>query len=224
VIGAVGAPAPNPAGYLGVFFTSSTASRQSGVEVVGRLTVRTEDRDRPTTWQARQAQYDAVCAWGIPDHGLLPRVSAIDMPVFVANGDSDPMILPHYFRRLRKSFAPISGFDRPSRARRAICSSCGVSTSRVSGLRLRTTAPATTSSRPARSANASMPMATNSSWAARSRSPGSGLYADRPSGLIAILWRAGPGISEAAALMIACGLSGGDIVASLGAVVDGGRS
>jgi pimeloyl-ACP methyl ester carboxylesterase len=26
----------------------------------------------------------------------LERVSAIEMPVFVANGDSDPMILPHY--------------------------------------------------------------------------------------------------------------------------------
>jgi pimeloyl-ACP methyl ester carboxylesterase len=26
----------------------------------------------------------------------LQRVSAIDMPVFVANGDSDPLILSHY--------------------------------------------------------------------------------------------------------------------------------
>jgi pimeloyl-ACP methyl ester carboxylesterase len=96
VIGAVGAPAPNPDAYLGVFFTPSAASRQSGVDTLGRLTARTEDRDKPTTWQTRQAQYDAVCAWGIPDHGLLQRVSAIRVPVFVANGDSDPMILPHY--------------------------------------------------------------------------------------------------------------------------------
>jgi pimeloyl-ACP methyl ester carboxylesterase len=96
VIGAVGAPAPNPDGYLSVFFTSSPTSRQSGVETLGRMTARTEDRDQPTTWQTRQAQYDAVCTWGIPDHALLQRVSAIDTPVFVANGDSDPMILPHY--------------------------------------------------------------------------------------------------------------------------------
>ena len=27
---------------------------------------------------------------------MLERVSAIDKPVFVANGDSDPMILPRY--------------------------------------------------------------------------------------------------------------------------------
>jgi pimeloyl-ACP methyl ester carboxylesterase len=96
VIDAVGGPVPNPDGYLSVFFTDSTESRQAGNEALGRLTARTEDRDKPTSWQTRQAQYDAVCAWGIPDHGLLQRVSAIDMPVFVANGDSDPMILPRY--------------------------------------------------------------------------------------------------------------------------------
>ena len=51
---------------------------------------------RPRRGRPREVQYDAVCTWGIPDHALLQRVSAIDMPVFVANGDSDPMILPHY--------------------------------------------------------------------------------------------------------------------------------
>jgi pimeloyl-ACP methyl ester carboxylesterase len=40
--------------------------------------------------------YDAGCTWGIPDHALLQRLSCLQMPVFVANGDSDPMILPHY--------------------------------------------------------------------------------------------------------------------------------
>jgi pimeloyl-ACP methyl ester carboxylesterase len=95
VIGAVGAPALNPDGYLSVFFTRSAASRRAGAEILGRLTARRDDRDKPTTWQTRQAQYDAVCDWGIPDHGRLQRVSAIGMPVFVANGDSDPMILPH---------------------------------------------------------------------------------------------------------------------------------
>src|SRR5438270_656619 len=37
VIEAVGAPAPNPDGYLSIFFTRSTASRQSGVEALGRM-------------------------------------------------------------------------------------------------------------------------------------------------------------------------------------------
>jgi pimeloyl-ACP methyl ester carboxylesterase len=96
VIAAVGAPAPNPDGYLSVFFTSSTTSRQAGMEALGRMNTRRDDRDKQTTWQTRQAQYDAVCAWGIPDHALLQRVSALEMPVFVANGDSDPMVLPRY--------------------------------------------------------------------------------------------------------------------------------
>ena len=68
----------------------------SGPEALRRMYARTEDRDQATTWATREAQYDAVCTWGIPDHALLQRLSAIDMPVFVANGDSDPMILPHY--------------------------------------------------------------------------------------------------------------------------------
>ena len=97
VIAAVGQPEPSPEGYLSVFFTGSEASRAAGQQVAGRIFgARTADRDAPTSWQTRMAQYDAVCAWGVPNHTLLERVSAIDKPVFVANGDSDPMILPRY--------------------------------------------------------------------------------------------------------------------------------
>jgi pimeloyl-ACP methyl ester carboxylesterase len=97
VIGAVGAPETTPQGYISVFFAPTDTSREAGRQAAGRIFgARTTDRDEPTTWQTRQAQYDAVCAWGIPNHSLLERVSAIDLPVFVANGDSDPMILPRY--------------------------------------------------------------------------------------------------------------------------------
>ena len=96
VIGAVGEPERSPDGYLGVFFTRSAASRQAGLEALARLNARHEDRDELTTWQTRQAQYDAVCDWGISDHSQLQRVSAIGAPVFVANGDGDPMIRPHF--------------------------------------------------------------------------------------------------------------------------------
>ena len=96
VIGAVGQPELNPDGYLDVFFARSPASRQAGQEVLKRMFAREQDRDRPTTWDTRLAQYDAVCGWGIPNHGLLQRLSAVEVPVFVANGDCDPMILPHY--------------------------------------------------------------------------------------------------------------------------------
>jgi pimeloyl-ACP methyl ester carboxylesterase len=96
VIGAVGTPQTSPEEYLGVFFAASAASQQAGKEALGRMYARTEDRDEATTWATREAQYDAVCAWGIPDHAALERVQALEMPVFVANGDSDPMIKPHY--------------------------------------------------------------------------------------------------------------------------------
>jgi len=94
VIGAVGKPETSPEEYISVFFAPTDTSRSAGMQAAGRIFGRTADRDEPTTWQTRQAQYDAVCAWGIPNHSLLQRVAAIDLPVFVANGDSDPMILP----------------------------------------------------------------------------------------------------------------------------------
>ena len=97
VIAAVGKPETSAEDYLSVFFTGSDASRAAGQEVVGRLFgARTVDRDAATGWQTRLAQYDAVCIWGQPNHSLLERVSAIEKPVFVSHGDSDPMILPRY--------------------------------------------------------------------------------------------------------------------------------
>ena len=96
VIGAIGTPKTSPDEYLDVFFARSPSSRQAGQQALQRMYARTEDRDAATTWATREAQYDAVCMWGIPDHAKLQRLSCLQMPVFVANGDSDPMILPHY--------------------------------------------------------------------------------------------------------------------------------
>ena len=96
VIGAVGTPQTSPEAYLDVFFARSGSSRQAGQEALNRMYARTQGRDTATNWATRQAQYDAVCSWGVPDHAALQRVCAIKHPVFVANGDSDPMILPHY--------------------------------------------------------------------------------------------------------------------------------
>ena len=96
VIGAVGIPQTSPEAYLSVFFAPTASSQQAGKEALGRIYARTEDRDTATTWATREAQYDAVCTWGIPDHALLQRLSCLQLPVFVANGDSDPMILPHF--------------------------------------------------------------------------------------------------------------------------------
>jgi pimeloyl-ACP methyl ester carboxylesterase len=96
VIEAVGRPGTNPEGYLGVFYTDSPESSAAGKQSLGRMFARTEDRDEQVTWETRLAQYDAVCAWGIPNHSALERVTTIESPVLVANGDSDPMVLPRY--------------------------------------------------------------------------------------------------------------------------------
>jgi pimeloyl-ACP methyl ester carboxylesterase len=97
VIGAIGVPEVTPQGYLSVFFAPTDTSSAAGQQAAGRIFgARTTGRDEPTTWQTRQAQYDAVCAWGIPNHSLLQRLATIEPPVFVANGDRDPMIAPRY--------------------------------------------------------------------------------------------------------------------------------
>ncbi len=96
VIAAVGGRELNADGYLDVFFTRDPASREAAQGALTRMFTRADDRDEPTSWQTRQAQYDAVCDWGIPNHALLQRIGALRMPAFVANGDSDPMILPRY--------------------------------------------------------------------------------------------------------------------------------
>jgi len=96
VIDAVGARQSIPDRVLDVFYAPSSSSRQAGQQAFARMFARTTDRDKATSWESRLAQYDAVCAWGVPNHALLQRVSAIDVPTFIANGDSDPMILPHY--------------------------------------------------------------------------------------------------------------------------------
>ena len=105
--------------YLSVFFTGTEASRAAGQAVLGRIYgARTVDRDAATDWQTRLAQYDAVCAWGQPNHSLLERVSAIDKPVFVANGDSDPMILPRYSYLLAGLIPQGAHQDLPGRGAR----------------------------------------------------------------------------------------------------------
>ena len=60
VIEAVGTPELDPAGYLRVFFANSESSQRAAQQVLERMLSRTSDPDKPTTWQTRQAQYDAV--------------------------------------------------------------------------------------------------------------------------------------------------------------------
>ena len=96
VIGAVGAPEPNPQGTS----TSSSrtparagrqVSRRPGASSAGRPIATRRPHGRPakrsTTLCVRGGSRTTRCS---------SASRAIDLPVFVANGDSDPMILPRY--------------------------------------------------------------------------------------------------------------------------------
>lgn len=96
IIGAVGNPTTTAEGLLYAFFRDSPTSRAAGAEFLHRIFSRTDGRDTNTTWQTRNAQYDAVLKWGTPNYSLLQRLGAITQPVFIANGDDDLMILPWY--------------------------------------------------------------------------------------------------------------------------------
>jgi pimeloyl-ACP methyl ester carboxylesterase len=96
VIHALGRPDLPPEDYASVFFTGSQAGSEAAQALWNRLGSRSVDRDAYASMQTLQAQYDAVCTWGVPNHSLLQRVTAIDKPAFVASGDSDPMIPARY--------------------------------------------------------------------------------------------------------------------------------
>ncbi|MFK0160311.1 alpha/beta fold hydrolase [Streptomyces sp. NPDC090493] len=96
IIGAIGEPTTGAEGVLHAFYTDSPASQAAGQQSLGRIFSRSAGQDEATTWQTRNAQYDAVLKWGTPNFGLLQRLAAIEQPVFVANGDDDRMILPWY--------------------------------------------------------------------------------------------------------------------------------
>jgi pimeloyl-ACP methyl ester carboxylesterase len=77
---------------LHIFFAPTDSSRALGGEFLGRFMARTEDRDEPSSVAARDAQYEAIVEWGIPDHAALQRLTAIDRPTLIIQGDGDQMI------------------------------------------------------------------------------------------------------------------------------------
>jgi pimeloyl-ACP methyl ester carboxylesterase len=77
---------------LYIFFAHTETSQAKGVEYLGRFLQRTEDRDPASSLAVRDAQYDAVLDWGIPDHGALQRLTGIKAPTLIIQGDDDLMI------------------------------------------------------------------------------------------------------------------------------------
>ncbi len=85
-------PEPGGEDLLYIFFAHTQTSQAKGVEFLGRFMQRSVERDQPSTLAARDAQYDAVLDWGIPDYRKLQRLTAIQQPTFVIQGDDDLMI------------------------------------------------------------------------------------------------------------------------------------
>jgi pimeloyl-ACP methyl ester carboxylesterase len=81
-----------PENLLYVMFAHTETSQAKGTEFLGRFMARAQDRDLPTDDALRDAQYDAVVEWGIPDHGALQRLTGIQSPTLIIQGDGDLMI------------------------------------------------------------------------------------------------------------------------------------
>jgi pimeloyl-ACP methyl ester carboxylesterase len=81
-----------PENLLYIMFAHTEASQAKGMEFLGRFMQRQEGRDAATSDAARDAQYDAIVEWGIPDHASLQRLTGIKSPTLVIQGDSDLMI------------------------------------------------------------------------------------------------------------------------------------
>jgi pimeloyl-ACP methyl ester carboxylesterase len=82
----------SPQNLLYIMFAHTDTSQQKGKEFLGRFIERQEERDAPTSDAARDAQYDAVVEWGIPDHAALQRLTGIASPTLIIQGDDDLMI------------------------------------------------------------------------------------------------------------------------------------
>jgi pimeloyl-ACP methyl ester carboxylesterase len=80
-----------PDDLLNLFFEITETSRQRGLEYLKRFTAR-QDRDKPNGLEVRDAQYDAITEWGIPDPAQLNRLAGIIPPVLITAGDNDTMI------------------------------------------------------------------------------------------------------------------------------------
>jgi pimeloyl-ACP methyl ester carboxylesterase len=81
-----------PENLLYIMFAHTEASQEKGRQFLGRFMERQEGRDAQTSDAARDAQYDAIVEWGIPDHAALQRLTGIKSPTLIIQGDDDLMI------------------------------------------------------------------------------------------------------------------------------------
>jgi pimeloyl-ACP methyl ester carboxylesterase len=81
-----------PENLLYIMFAHTEVSQAKGTDFLARFMERREGRDAPTSDAARDAQYDAIVEWGIPDHAALQRLTGIKSRTLIIQGDGDLMI------------------------------------------------------------------------------------------------------------------------------------
>jgi pimeloyl-ACP methyl ester carboxylesterase len=81
-----------PENLLYIMFAHTETSQAKGMDFLGRFMERQEGRDAPTSDAVRDAQYDAIVEWGIPDHAALQRLTGIKSRTLIIQGDGDLMI------------------------------------------------------------------------------------------------------------------------------------
>jgi pimeloyl-ACP methyl ester carboxylesterase len=81
-----------PENLLYIMFAHTEASQAKGREFLARFLERQKERDTATSDAARDAQYDAIVEWGIPDYAAMQRLTAITNPTLIIQGDGDLMI------------------------------------------------------------------------------------------------------------------------------------
>jgi pimeloyl-ACP methyl ester carboxylesterase len=80
---------------LHAFFTSTAASQAAGHTYLGRLKLRTPDRDAPVSKQAAIAQLEAIREWGvIPSENRFAMLGKIHHPTLVVHGSKDVVVMP----------------------------------------------------------------------------------------------------------------------------------
>ncbi len=83
---------PGAESVLYIFFAHTATSQALGGEFLGRAFQPRDDHDGPVTFASRDAQYDAVVHWGIPDLSKLQRLTGIRQRTLILQGDNDLMI------------------------------------------------------------------------------------------------------------------------------------
>jgi pimeloyl-ACP methyl ester carboxylesterase len=81
-----------PDGILHVFYAPTSSSQAAGRASLGRIFARQDGRDGVPSLESKNAQYEAVKDWGVPDWDQVRQLVEIGQPTLILQGDDDIMI------------------------------------------------------------------------------------------------------------------------------------